>query len=152
MTRQTIAPAPAPRECATAERARDPKIGPLAHRLRDLGYSTTPGGAHAKLLRLRHELQQVASVAVTDGFESELDIYLFDVDEMRVAGLQLQLETDGMLTIERADAEDNHPRVRWFLDPTLEHARQARHATKRSVRAAFEFLRGLRTAHPELTP
>jgi hypothetical protein len=123
----------------------------LAHRLRDLGYSTTPGGAHAKLLRLRLELQRVVSVAVTDGYELELDQYLSEIDELRIAGLHLQLETDGMLTIERADAEDNHPRVRWFLEPSLANARVAKHATKRAVLALFEFLRGLRTAHPDLT-
>jgi hypothetical protein len=138
-------------QCAPPPRARDPKVGPLAHRLRDLGYSTTPGGAHAKLLRLRLELRQVVAVAVTDGYDLEFDQYMLEVDELRTAGLHLELGTDGMLTIERADAEDNHPRVRYYLEPTLDNARAAKYSAKRAVVALFEFLRGLRTAHPDLT-
>lgn len=151
MNAQTIAAGTPSVQCAPVPGARDPKVGPLAHRLRDLGFSTTPGGAHAKLLRLRLELQRVASVAVTDGYETELDNYLMEIDELRAAGLHLPLCPDGMLSIERADAEDNHPRVRWFLDPTIENAKVAKHTAKRTIRALFELVRGIRTAHPELS-
>lgn len=128
----------------------DDRMGRWQHRLADLGYSTTPGGAHAKLNRLREELLRVVSSAIAEGYDRELDRWLSPVDELRAAGIEVTLHPDALIAISQADAADDGPRVQYALIPSVDHAREALRSTRRAMRAGMEFARGLLTAHPEI--
>lgn len=150
ITREKLARRDRPVEYAPVTRALDPKIGPAGHVLTRHRYSTTPGGAMAKLRRHRDGLSAGIRVLLAEGHSGFVHQFLAELDRVRVATCHVELDGGAMLTIERRDAEDNVSRVRWRENPTTENAMALIRDVERAIESSHELILGVLAVHPEL--
>lgn len=148
--RRSIARRGGPAKYARCRRVQDAKAGEFAHVLRDNGISQTPGGAHQASLRRRDAFLEVVRTFVQADDSAGLDAYLAPIDELRYAGITLELIPGAMQSIESRISTMQVSRTAWFESRDVEHARRALRDTRRALVAACEFIRILFTTHPEI--